>query len=165
MTQVTFSRTTSRFGPLQISIVVLAVVTGLVHLYRAVSMSLFIPSRPPAGHGFGPHPGGPGGAGGPAPSIGFSLLSHLPVSLTTLFYLNFVGYIVLAIALYFPQLRQYQHITRWVLIIYTAITIIAWFLITGGSPNILAYIDKPIELALIVLLIIEDQRARSFARG
>jgi hypothetical protein len=84
-----------------------------------------------------------------------------------LFYLNFVGYIVLTAAHYlpFPLLRRYQRITRWVLGAYTAVTIIAWFLVTGGSPNVLAYIDKPVELALIILLIIEDRQQARLQRG
>jgi uncharacterized membrane protein len=84
--------------------------------------------------------------------------------LPVLFYLNFVGYLVLVTALYLPLLRRYQRIIRWLLIVYTAITILAWFLITNARPNLLAYIDKPIEVALILLLLIEDRRARQ-ARG
>ena len=78
-----------------------------------------------------------------------------------LFYLNFVGYIVLVAALYFvPALLRYQRAIRWTLIVYAAITIIAWFLLTGGRANVLAYIDKPVEIALIVLLLIDDRRSR-----
>ncbi len=88
----------------------------------------------------------------------------LPVPLPVLFYLNFLGYIVLVTALYLPALLRYQRIIRWTLIVYTAVTIIAWFLITNASPNLLAYIDKPIELALIILLLIEDRQA-SRSRG
>ena len=84
----------------------------------------------------------------------------LPLPLPVLFYLNFLGYIVLVTALYLPPLRRYQRVIRWILIAYTAITIIAWFLITNTAPNLLAYIDKPIEVALIILLLIEDRRAR-----
>ena len=66
--------------------------------------------------------------------------------------------------MHWKYMRRYQRIIRWLLIAYTATTILAWYLITGGSPNLLAYIDKPIEVALIVLLLIEDRRAR-LARG
>lgn len=160
MSQATLRRTISRIGPLQIAIIVLAVVTALVHLDRGLSMTLFAPHF--AGHPAGPPPGGghfagrPGGGrrGGPG------LLALLPVPLPVLFFLNFVGYIALVTALYLPALRQYQRAIRWVLIAYAAITIILWFLITGAQPNVLAYIDKPIEIALIVLLLIEDRQAR-----
>ena len=84
----------------------------------------------------------------------------LPLPLPVLFFLNFFGYITLAVALYLPLLRRYQRVIRWTLIVYTAITILAWFLITGARPNLLAYIDKPVEVALIILLLIEDQQAR-----
>ena len=73
---------------------------------------------------------------------------------------NFFGYITLAVALYLPLLRRYQRVIRWTFVVYTAITIILWFLINGSHPNQLAYIDKPAEVALIILLLIEDQRAR-----
>jgi cytochrome c oxidase subunit IV len=77
-----------------------------------------------------------------------------------LFYLNTLGYLFLGAALYLPQFARFQRPLRWTLVVYAAITILLWFLITGARPNLLAYIDKPIELALIALLIIEDQQAR-----
>src|SRR5690349_17547760 len=147
MSQVTWRRTISRIGLLQIAILILAVVTALVHLNRGITTSSFAgpPPGPPSGHSAGPPPGGP------------SILMLLPLPLPVLFYLNFLGYIVLAAALYLPPLRRYQRVIRWTLIVYTAITILAWFLITGAHPNLLAYIDKPVEVALIILLLIEDQ--------
>ena len=78
-----------------------------------------------------------------------------PISLP-MFILNGIGYLVLVTALYLPQLRRYQSIIRWVLIIYTAITVIAWAAI--GERSTIAYIDKLIEIALIVLLFIEGRR-------
>jgi hypothetical protein len=161
MSQVTLRRVLPHLGLLQIAIIVLAVVTGLIHLDRAISMSL-ITSH--AG-GFPNHPAGPPPGGHlQGPSIGFSLLRLIPVPLSTLFYLNFAGYIVLATALYLPQLLPFQRVIRWILIAFAVVTIVAWFLITGGHPNLLAYIDKPIELALIVLLLIDDWQARSESR-
>ena len=161
MSQVTLRRVLPHLGLLQIAILVLAVITGLVHFDRAIMMSLFSGH---AGHpgSFPTHPGGPppGGHFG-GPPLGFSLLMLIPVPLTTLFYLNFAGYIVLAAALYLPQLLRFQRVIRWFLIVYTAVTIVAWFLVTNAQPNLLAYIDKPIELALIVLLLIDDWQARS----
>ncbi len=151
MSQVALRRTFSNLGRLQIAIILLAVATALVHLDRGIMTSLQVshpgsvrPPGPPAGH----------------LPIGVSILMLLPVPLPVLFYLNFLGYIVLVTALYLPALLRYQRIIRWTLIVYTAVTIIAWFLITNASPNLLAYIDKPIELALIILLLIEDRQAR-----
>jgi hypothetical protein len=85
-------------------------------------------------------------------------------ALPGLFYLNFLGYITLVTAHYLPPLQRYQRLTRWMLIVYAAITIVAWFLITNAQPNLLAYVDKPIEVALIILLLIEDRQV-SLARG
>ena len=80
----------------------------------------------------------------------------IPKSLV-LFYLNGIGYIVLVIALYLPQFRKQQGLIRWVLIAYTAVTIIAW--VPNGARNMIAYIDKLIEVALIVLLVIEARQS------
>jgi len=163
MSRVSLLRTISHIGPLQVAIIILAVATALVHLDRGLMMSLFAPHfaggpGPSAGHFTGGHPPSTGHlAGGPSPS-GSSILRMLP--LTQLFFLNFLGYIVLVTALYLPLLRRYQRIIRWLLIAYTATTILAWFIITNASPNLLAYIDKPIEVALIILLLIEDRQTR-----
>jgi hypothetical protein len=162
MSQITLRRTISHIGPLQIAIIVLAVITALVHLDRSLTTGLLS-----GGHAGGPlpgsHAGGPPRGGGPRG--GPSLLSALPIPLSVLFLLNFAAYIVLVVALYLPALRRFQRITRWLLILLAVVTIIAWFLITGGSANILAYIDKPVEIALIVLLIIEDRQAARLGRG
>lgn len=162
MSQVSLRRTISHIGPLQIAIIVLAVITALVHLDRSLTTGLLS-----GGHAGGPppgsHAGGPPGGGGPRG--GPSLLSALPIPLSVLFLLNFIAYIVLIVALYLPALRRFQRVIRWLLILLAVVTIIAWFLITGGSPNILAYIDKPVEIALIVLLIIEDRQAARLGRG
>jgi uncharacterized membrane protein YfhO len=81
-----------------------------------------------------------------------------------LFALNFVGYIVLVIALYLPQLKRFQRIIRWALIVFTAITIIAYFTIVGLSDNTTGYVDKAVEIILIVLLLLEDRKATRLAR-
>jgi hypothetical protein len=73
-----------------------------------------------------------------------------------MFILNGIGYLVLVAALYLPQLRQYQPIIRWALILYAAVTIIAWVAI--GERNAIGITDKLIEVALIVLLFIEARR-------
>jgi len=49
------------------------------------------------------------------------------------------------------------------LIVFTATTVIAWFVITHGRANVLAYADKPVELALIVLLFLEDRQVSKLA--
>jgi hypothetical protein len=159
MSQVTLRRTVSHIGPLQIAIIILAVVTALVHLNLGIMTSGLAghpPGRSPGssgGHVPGPPPGG-------RPPGGFSIIMLLPLPLPVLFFLNFFGYITLAVALYLPLLRRYQRVIRWIFVVYAAITIILWFLINGSHPNPLAYIDKPAEVALIILLLIEDWRTR-----
>ena len=92
--------------------------------------------------------------------IGPPHLSLFPL----VFYLNFLGYIVLIVALYLPQLLAYQRVIRWTLLVYAVITILAWIFFTHARPNLIGYIDKPIELCLIVLLFVEDRR-NSLSRG
>jgi hypothetical protein len=75
-----------------------------------------------------------------------------------LFYLNFIGYIVLLVALYWPPLQAIRRGIRWVMVCYAALTVVLWYVITHGHSAFIAYIDKPVELALIVLLILEDRQ-------
>jgi len=160
MSQVTLRGKVSHIGPLQISIIVLAVVTGLVHLYRGLTIMLRV------GGAAGRRSGSLAGrSGGPPPGGGPSIMALLPLPLQDLFILNFIGYVVLAIALYLPPLQRYQQVIRWILIAYAAITIILWFLITMARPDVFAYIDKPIELALIALLLIDSRQAARQAQG
>lgn len=71
-----------------------------------------------------------------------------------LFILNGIGYIVLLVALYFvPQLTAQRSLIRYVLILYTAVTFILYFVFNW--PDIvspLGLADKGIELVLIILL-------------
>lgn len=102
-------------GPLQITIILLAVATALIHIVLAIPESL------------------------------------------VMFYLNGLGYLVLVTALYLPQLSKWQKLTRWALITFTLVTILGWVFV--GERNMIAYIDKLIEAALVVLLLIEARQA------
>ena len=84
--------------------------------------------------------------------IHFSLL--LP-----LFILNGLGYLTLLAALYLPipVLANYRNWVRWALMGFAALTIILW--VVMGTRDSLAYVDKAIEVVLIVLLFIESRRA------
>ncbi|MFN2105414.1 MAG: hypothetical protein ACK2U5_01220 [Candidatus Promineifilaceae bacterium] len=82
---------------------------------------------------------------------------HLGLGFTTsntLFILNGLGYLVLIVALYFiPQLAAQRALIRWVLLAYTAVTFVLYFVFNW--PNIwgpAGLIDKAIELILMVLL-------------
>ncbi len=87
-----------------------------------------------------------------------------------IFVLNGVGYLALLTLLYakIAAVAPYRTLIRWVLIGYTAITVIAWLFIGTGSPfagpvrmgaqTVVAYVDKAVEITLIVLLWIDGQR-------
>ena len=96
--------------------------------------------------------------------IGIILLSvttaiiHLALGIPnglSMFILNGVGYMILVTALYLPQLRNQKKYIRWVLILYTAITILGWVFV--GARNTIGYLDKLVEIALIVLLMFESR--------
>src|SRR3712207_9384691 len=62
------------------------------------------------------------------------------------FILNGLGYLSLLAALYLPVPRpaRYRNIVRWVLIGFTALTILLWILLGARTP--IGYIDKAIEI-------------------
>lgn len=75
-----------------------------------------------------------------------------------IFVLNGVGFLGLLVlfSLNLHSLVRYRRWLRWLLIAYTAITVIAWALI--GNRTLLAYSTKAVEVALIALLWLDDQR-------
>jgi hypothetical protein len=84
-------------------------------------------------------------------------LIHFALSfnpLNPMFLLNGAGYLVLIVALYFiPQLAGQRALIRWVLLAYTAVTFVLYFVFNW--PDIwgpVGIIDKIVELALIILL-------------
>ncbi|MBX3050212.1 MAG: hypothetical protein KF753_01990 [Caldilineaceae bacterium] len=76
-----------------------------------------------------------------------------------LFILNGLGYLALLAALYFlPQFADKRGLVRWALIAFTAVTIVAYFVINDQamtSPP--GLVDKAVEVALIVLLFQESR--------
>jgi hypothetical protein len=78
-----------------------------------------------------------------------------------MFYLNGLGYIALAAALFVPQLQPYGRLVRYALLAFTAVTVVGWAIF--GERSAVAYVDKLIELALIALLVLEMRS--SGARG
>ncbi len=86
---------------------------------------------------------------------------HFVLAFDWMFYANALGYLLLVGLLYLPlaAVAPYRNLVRWVLIAYTAVTVVAWLLIGTRGP--VAYLDKAIEVALIALLFIESQRPRS----
>jgi len=116
----------------------LTVLTAVVHLFLALGTFLL------ASHG--PLPAG-------ATPEGLLLF-------TILFLLNGVGYLVLIVALYMPWLQRFQTYTRWLLIGYTALTIVVWYFIEASHADLFDYSDKLIEAGLIALLLIEGWQTR-----
>jgi hypothetical protein len=75
--------------------------------------------------------------------------------------LNGLGYLALITALYFiPQLARMRSLIRWVLIGYAAITIILYFFLDAQPfTNILGLVTKAMEIALIILLLMDRSDA------
>jgi len=162
MSQATTRRLVGTIGTLQIVIIVLVVITALVHLQRATGMLAGGPpgGRPGGGQAGPPPGGGPGGGQG-----GFNIMRVLPTPLPFLFLLNGIGYLTLVTALYLPQLHRFQPIVRWVLIAFAAVTIFMYFAISGFHSNPLGIFTKVVEIALIVLLLIDGRRSARLASG
>jgi hypothetical protein len=76
-----------------------------------------------------------------------------------LFTLNGLGYLALLAAYFLPVpfLQNRRNLVRWVFILYTAATILAWFMLSfsRGQANTLGYVTKLVEAALIVLLLLD----------
>jgi hypothetical protein len=84
---------------------------------------------------------------------------HIVLAIPTnlvMFYLNGLGYIGLAAALYLPQLAPYRRLIRYALMAFTVVTILGWA--AFGERSTVAYVDKAIEVALLALLVM-DMRA------
>lgn len=94
-------------------------------------------------------------------------LIHFVIAFDYTFILNGLGYLVLLGALYLPVdiLARYRIYTRWALIIYTAVTVALWVVITGAGFSMIGYLTKAIEIALIVALWFEGQRERGARSG
>jgi hypothetical protein len=138
---MTLPRRTTRFGALQIAICVLALVTAAIHIYLGVITQIMVATQPEAT-----------AAAGGAAALGF---------FAALFYLDALGYIVLTAALYLPAFARFRRLTRWALIALTVATIVAYFALIGNHYDALGIIDKIVEVALIVLLIVEGRRDRT----
>ena len=113
--------TTRRLGLLQVTIILAAAATALIHIWLAFQF--------------------PGGVD--------------PV-----FVLNGLGYLGLTALLFLPfgVLDRYRNLIRWVLIAYTLVTIIAWVFV-GQKDLWIAYVDKAIEVVLVIALWLDWQRA------
>ncbi len=76
------------------------------------------------------------------------------------FVLNGLGYLGLLGVLYLPipRFADYRNTARWVLIGFTALTVVLWVIVGARTP--IGFIDKAIEIVLISMLLIEARRTR-----
>jgi len=129
-----------RVSPMRIAICGLIAATALVHLLLGAMTSVMLATQPALVASMGG-----------ATALGV---------MAALFYCNFAGYVVLGTALYLPRLRGFQRVTRWALIGYTALTVLAYFALAQGHIDAFGLSDKACEALLIALLAIEGRRAR-----
>lgn len=97
-------------------------------------------------------------------ALGTALI-HLQLNFPDpVFILNGLGYLGLLATLYLPipQLDHRRNAVRWAMVGYTALTIFLWVLFGARTP--VGYADKVIEVALILLLVLEA-RAGGRRRG
>ncbi len=94
-------------------------------------------------------------------TVGTALI-HLYLGLQgfPLFVLNGLGYLGLlaALILPIPRISEYRNLVRWVLVGYTALTILLWILL--GARNSIGYADKVMELVLVALLALDARGSR-----
>ena len=81
-----------------------------------------------------------------------------------LFIFNGLGYLALLAALQLPQVARFRGAARWVLVAYTALTIVLFF-VMAPTYTIIGYVDKAIEVALIALLLADAYTASSESSG
>jgi hypothetical protein len=74
------------------------------------------------------------------------------------FYLNGIGYITLTAALFLLPLRRHRRLIRWVLMGFTALTIVLWVFL-GQPYTPIGYVTKAIEVALLVLLWLDARQS------
>jgi len=131
------SKRLSQMRFLRLGIIVLTALTAVVHLVLAFG-TFWVRFQGPA----------------PAHSSPEGLLM-----IAVLFLLNCVGYLVLVIALYMRRLQRFQRLTRWLLIGYTALTMVLGYLIVS-SPDLFFESVNLIEALLIALLLIDGWQNR-----
>jgi hypothetical protein len=81
------------------------------------------------------------------------------------FILNGLGYLTLLAALYLPipQLVPYRRVVRVTLMGYATLTILLWVAI--GERSLLGFSTTAVEVALVILLLLEGRRMRSRRNG
>lgn len=146
---------------LPIAITALALIDGVLHLSLDILLfggNFFGRLGPPPGAA--PNPQGPPPGARPGPPI------PLPLPLNQMFFLNFVGYVVL-VAVFWLVFRRLHRWPWWVdlpLIVYVLAVFLGW--VDFGMPNPLGlgYLSKGIEIVLMIALLMHSRlllRARA----
>lgn len=87
--------------------------------------------------------------------IAFPRFSTFPI----LFYLNAIGYIVFLVLFFLSQNRGDTHrAICWIFAAYTLLTMLLYFFLARAS--LIGYIDKTIEVLLIIFLLVEARSTR-----
>ena len=83
-----------------------------------------------------------------------------------LFILNGLGYLGLlaVLQLPIPQLARFRSLARWTLVAYAALTIVLFF-VMAPFYDFIGYLDKAIEVALIVLLVVDAYTSSAETSG
>ena len=120
----------------------LAAATALVHVWLGAVTTVLLATQPELVASLG----------------GATMLTVM----AALFSANGAGYVGLTVALYHPHpvLRRFRRVTRWALLGFTALTVVAYVALIQGHFDALGLADKAIEGLLIALLVVEDRRAR-----
>ena len=77
-----------------------------------------------------------------------------------LFILNGLGYLALLAAIFLPIdfLAGYRNYARWALLVYTIITIVAYFVVNPDAwTSSLGLVTKAIEVVLVILLFLDSR--------
>lgn len=124
-----------RLGLLPVAIIVLTAYTAIYHLYLAYYLFEWIASGAKAAQG--------------------------AQMFVILFILNGLGYLTLVSALYLPALQHLRRITGWLLVGYTALTMILWSIFGNPSTaDLMIYSVNIAEGVLIVLLLVKIWQER-----
>ena len=99
--------------------------------------------------------------------LGFTAIPYYGLNFgVMLFILNGLGYLALVAALQLPipQLARFRSVARWTLVAYAALTIVLFF-VMAPFYNFIGYLDKAIEVALIVLLVVDAYTSSAETSG
>jgi hypothetical protein len=138
----TVPRPGARVRPLPLAIGALAAATALIHLWLGAVTSVLLATQPALVASLG----------------GATALTVL----AALFSANGAGYVALPVALHHPHpgLRRFRRVTRWALLGFTAVAVLAYVALIQGHGDALGVADKLLEGLLLALLVVEDRRAR-----